>query len=181
MANSKRNNKEIAGAYMELAKAENLVSQVIDDMRLFSDVLAMNPHLIQLLQDGLMPIQKRLEALDKTFGKEIHAYSRNTIALLIQNNGLSDFKSFLQTLETVARESANHFECTVTTAVEIGDDIKKQIQKALEKKFNGTVRIKTEVDTSIIGGLVVRCGDWKYQSTIQSKLQQLHNHLVYSE
>ncbi len=181
MANSKRNNKEIAGACIQLANAKNLVARVIDDMRLFSDVLVMNPSLIQLLQDGLMPIQKRLEALDKTVGKEIHEYSRNTIALLIQNNSLNDFKTFLQTLETVAREISNHYECTITTAVEIDDNTKKQIQQALEKRFKGTVRIQTEVDSSIVGGLVVRCGDWKYQSTIQSKLQQLHNHLVYSE
>ncbi|MDF1497500.1 MAG: ATP synthase F1 subunit delta [Patescibacteria group bacterium] len=181
MANSKRNNKEIAGTCIQTANAENLVARVIDDMRLFQDVLALNPALVQLLQDGLMPIQKRLEALDKTVGKQIHEYSRNTIALLIQNNSLNDFKTFLQTLETVARESANHFECTVITAVEVSDDVKNQIQKALEKKFKGTVRIQSEIDPSIVGGLVVRCGDWKYQSTIQSKLQQLHNHLVYSE
>jgi F-type H+-transporting ATPase subunit delta len=180
MANNKRNIKEIAVACIEVAKAEKIVAKIIDDLRLFLEMVTLNPTLIQLLQDGLLPIEQRLQALDKTLGNEIHKYSRNTIALLIQNNSLADIKTFVQMLETEARESANHYECTVLTAVELDAETVKQIVTALEKKFLGTVRVQTEVDPSIIGGLVVKCGDWKYQSTIQSKLQQLHNHLVYS-
>jgi F-type H+-transporting ATPase subunit delta len=178
MAN--RSIKEIASASILAAKEENIVPRIIDDMRLFSDMLEMNPSLIHLLEDSLIDLQKRLQALDKAAGDTLHSYSKNTIAVLIQNYKLSEFRPFVQALETQARESANHFECTVITAIEINDSLVNQIKEALEKKFTGTVRIQKEIDPKIIGGMIVKCGDWQYQSTIQSKLQQLHNHLVIS-
>ena len=173
-----RSIKDIASASVLAAKEENLVSRIIDDMRLFSEMLQMNPSLIHLLQDGLIDFEKRLQALDKATGESFHKYSKNSIAVLIQNNLLSEFSNFLQALETQARELANHFECTAITAVEINESTLTKIKEALEKKFAGTVRVQTQIDPTIVGGLEIRCGDWKYQSTIQSKLQQLHNHLV---
>jgi F-type H+-transporting ATPase subunit delta len=178
MAN--RSIKEIASATISAAKEEKLVARIIDDMRLFSEMLQLNPSLIHLLQDGLIDLGKRVQALDKATGDSLHKYSKNSIAVLIQNNRLSEFNTFIQALETQAREVADHYECTVVTAIEINDEKVSEIKKALEKKFTGTVRIQTEIDSNIIGGMTVKCGDWKYQSTIQSKLQQLHNHLVIS-
>lgn len=175
-----RSVKEIAGALILTAKQGNIVERVIDDAKLFSEVLTMNQSLIQSLQDGLIDFNKRLQALDKAIGETMHPYTKNAIALLIQNHILDDFDNFLQALITQAAELAGYYECTVTTAVEVNKEKLTEIKTALEKKFSGTVRINSKIDTSIIGGMVVECGDWQYQSTIQSKLQQLYNHLVFS-
>ncbi|MBD3281658.1 ATP synthase F1 subunit delta [Candidatus Uhrbacteria bacterium] len=170
--------KEIAGALILTAKQDNMVERVIDDAKLLNNIFQLNQSLIQSLQDGLIDFEKRLQALDNALGDSIHSYTRNTLALLIQNNLLADFNNFMQALETQARELAGHYECTVFTAIELNQEKLTQIKAALEKKFSGTVRLNTKIDANIIGGMIIECGDWQYQSTIQSKLQQLYNHLV---
>lgn len=175
-----KNIKEIANALIKTAQQENLVERVIDDAKLFNKVLTMNPSLIQSLQDGLIDFEKRLQALDMATGKTINSYTKNAIALLIQNNLLNDFDNFIQALTSQAAEFAGHYECTVITAVELDENKQKQIKVALEKKFRGSVRLNTKIDPNIIGGMIIECGDWRYQSTIQTKLQQLYNHLVLS-
>ncbi len=181
MSKNARNIKEIAEACIKTAVSENAVMRVIDDLNLFGEMLNIKPDLIRFLQDSLIPINKRLEAINKTLGENFHSFSKNTIALLIQNKAISEMDSFLHQLESAARDHASHYECTIITAIEPDKSTIKKIQTALEKKFQGTIRLTFTMDPTIIGGMVVKCGDWEYQSTIQSKLMQLHNHLVFSE
>lgn len=177
----KRNVKEIAGAAIIAAKEENNVEQVIDDLKLFGAVLETNPDLIALLQDGMLDLDKRREALVKTAGTSFHKFAINAISLLILDNLLNEYPSFLQALESQSRDLAKHFECNLVSAIEIDETTINKIKQILEKKWNGTVRIQPKVDPQIIGGLIIKCGDWQFQSTIQSKLQQLHNHLAFTE
>ncbi len=172
---------EIAVASVHAAKEEKILTRVIDDLKFFNSVLDSNPDLIGLLQDGMLDFEKRREALIKTVGDELHEYSINAICLLIQNHSLNEYSGFIQALETQSRELANHYECTVISAIDLDEQALKQIQQILENKWNGTVRLQNKVDPQIIGGLVIKCGDWQFQSTIQSKLQQLHNHLAFTE
>jgi F-type H+-transporting ATPase subunit delta len=181
MSKNARNIKEIAEACIKTAAPENAVMRIIDDLNLFNEILNAKPELIRFLQDTLIPIEQRLETLNKTLDGDFHLFSKNTIALLIQNKSLSEMDSFLHQLESAARDYASHYECTVITAIEPDKSTIKNIQTALEKKFQGTIRLTFTIDPAIIGGMIIRCGDWEYRSTIQSKLMQLHNHLVFSE
>ncbi len=181
MSKNARNLKEIAEACIKTAVSENAVLRIIDNLHLFDEILKTKPDLIRQLQDTLLPIDQRLATLNQALSSDFHPFSTNTIALLIQNKSLSEMDSFLQQLESAAREHASHYECTVVTAIKPDQSTLTKIQNALEKKFQGTVRLTFAIDPSIIGGMVVKCGDWEYKSTIQSKLMQLHNHLVFSE
>ncbi len=181
MSKNARNLKEIAEACIKTATSENLVIRVIDDLNLFNEILKTKPELIRSLEDTIIPIDQRLTVLNKVLGTDFHTYSTNTIALLIQNKSLSDMDTFLRLLESSARDIASHYECAVITAVEPDKTIMTKIKNAIEKKFKGTVRLTFNIDPSIIGGMIIKCGDWEYKSTIQSKLMQLHNHLVFFE
>ncbi len=89
----------------------------------------------------------------------------------------TEYKDFLDALEEAARQEAKHFECTVTSAVELNQEQKDKLTTALAKKLGGTVKIHTLVDPGVIGGISVQSGDWHFPATIKEKLAQLERHL----
>ena len=91
---------------------------------------------------------------------------------------LEYYKDFLQAMEQAASEHAKFFICRVVSATELSVEYKKRLSHALEKRLKGTVQLEYSLDPTIIGGLSVTCGDWRYTDTVQDKLKQLTKHLT---
>jgi len=87
-------------------------------------------------------------------------------------------RDFLDALEKAAQEQAKHNVCRVVSAVPLSDEDSKRIHAALSKRFGGTVSLDCMIDPSVVGGLAVTCGEWRYQNTVQDKLKQLTRHLI---
>jgi F-type H+-transporting ATPase subunit delta len=66
---------------------------------------------------------------------------------------------------------------TVTTAVELTPQESALIQQRLEASTGKSVRLATQVDPTIIGGLVVRVDDELIDGSVRSRLHQLRRHL----
>lgn len=66
----------------------------------------------------------------------------------------------------------------VTTAVTLSDDDIKAVEKRLGEITGGQVIVTTEVDDSILGGLVVRIGDRLIDGSTRSRLRELKQRLA---
>ncbi|MBU2566585.1 ATP synthase F1 subunit delta [Patescibacteria group bacterium] len=176
-----QNRIDIANAAITVAKEQNQVQRILDDIDLFTQIINQNQNLIALLDEISIPLEKRITALNSVGKKDFHEISLNTLSLLIQNGLISEIKAFNESLIQSAREIANHHECLIKSAIELKESQKQDIITALEKRFNGTVRAKFVLDPTILGGIEIACGDWRYLSTLQSKIQQLHKHLITSQ
>lgn len=89
----------------------------------------------------------------------------------------TEYRDFIDALEDAARTEAGHYECSVTTAVPLDEERTKRLIASLEKRLGGTVKLHATVDPSVIGGLSVRSGDWRFPATVKDKLEQLERHL----
>ena len=178
---AKKQNRQISdlaqGAILA-AKKENSVPVFMDDMVLFASVLQSDSKVSAMLSNAAISIEQRYEALKKILGDQMEPLSINVISLLMERGLVNSFKDFHQLLEIEARESANYHLCRAVSAVPMSDQAKKQLIKILEKRLSGTVKLECDVDPTVIGGLAVTCGDWRYLGTVQAKLQQLSRHLV---
>ncbi len=177
MASSNRIITDIAQAAVKAAQAKDCTEKLLQDFAVLAEMFQTAPGLAEALSDSSVPLDARYSALKKA-GHELHEYSINAVALLMQDNKLSRFQDFKEQMETAAREISKHFECTALTAIPMPAEEKRKLKSALEKHLGGTISLNCQVDPNVIGGLSVSCGDWRYVSTIQSKLQQLSKHLT---
>lgn len=171
---------DIARAAVYVAQEAQSVPMLIENFRLFKSVLGQSPALQSLLTDPSIAFDQRFEALKNVLGSEFRAEAINAIGILMQRHLLIAYDAFLEAADQAARELANYYECRVLSAVELTEQTKQLLEQALSKRLNGAVRLTYQIDPSVLGGLEVICGDWRYRSTIQSKLQQLSQHLVMS-
>ncbi len=101
----------------------------------------------------------------------------NLLKLLIENNRLNLIPFIVELFETYKAEDEGFIDIDVTTAYAFTKESKQHFNEVLEKKFGKKVNMKIVVDSSLIGGVLVRAGDQVIDGSIRGQLQQLAQRL----
>jgi len=101
----------------------------------------------------------------------------NLLKLLVENNRLNQAPSIHALFEQYRAEEEGYLDVDVKTAFPIGDGEQQQLTSALEKTFHKHVRLRTEEDDTLIGGVLIRAGDTVIDGSIRGQLQQLAKRL----
>ena len=161
-----------AKAILGLAKDQNTVETVNNDMELITNTVANSKDLSDMLQSPILRSELKKTALLEVF-KGLNLITVGLIDTLISNkriNILSDVASAYNNLYNQFRGSV---EATVTTAVPLTDDLKSKVLTKAKELTGKNVAIKNIVDESIIGGFILRIGDIQYNASIANQLNKL--------
>jgi F-type H+-transporting ATPase subunit delta len=72
----------------------------------------------------------------------------------------------------------NRQPVTVRSAVPLSDAQREAVRQRLETQLGATPVLHSEVDPSLIGGLVVQIGDLVYDGSVRNRLEQLRIRLI---
>ena len=67
---------------------------------------------------------------------------------------------------------------TATSAAPLGPDEVRALTARLEQLTGGRVELATDVDPSLLGGVVVRLGDRLIDGSVRGRLERLRSQLV---
>jgi F-type H+-transporting ATPase subunit delta len=81
-------------------------------------------------------------------------------------------------LERLIRESRGITEATVTVARPVDEQERREIAQRLGTLLGKQVVIHTEVDESIIGGIVIRIGDQLMDASVAGRFERLRQELA---
>jgi len=164
--------KRYAKAVINLAKDQNTVESVNNDMRLITNTVTNSKDLSDMLQNPVLRSEIKKSALLEVF-KDSNAITVGLIDTLISNkriNILSEVASRYNQLYDKYRGSE---VAIVTTAIPLTDDLKSKILAKAKELTGNDVVVKNIVDESIIGGFILRVGDIQYNASITNKLNKL--------
>ena len=69
----------------------------------------------------------------------------------------------------------NTVDVTVTSALPLTAEQGAKLSDALTRRLRRTVRLNTTVDPSLIGGAVVRAGDFVVDGSLRGRIERLGN------
>ncbi len=101
----------------------------------------------------------------------------NFLKLLIENNRLSLIVAIATIFETYKAEDEGSIDVDVSTAFAFTKESKQSFNATLEKAFGKKINMKIAVDSSLIGGVLVRAGDQVIDGSVRGQLQQLAQRL----
>ena len=102
----------------------------------------------------------------------------NFLRVLLRNGRLGDLSEINKRFEAVLEERSGFVSAEVTSAHELDDAAKNELQKNLEKVTGRKVRLNFATDEGLIGGLVTRVGSTVYDGSVRTKLENLREQLV---
>jgi len=82
--------------------------------------------------------------------------------------------------EALADAAAGRVRATVTSAIELTPHDRDRVADELSKRLGKEIRLRVEVDPTILGGLKFQYGDHLVDASVATRLQQLRRTLAAS-
>ncbi len=165
-----------ATALFELAKEDKALKALEADADALGAALATSPELAAMIASPVISREDQGAAMAAIAKKmKLSALTANTLALMAQNRRLFVLPALVA--DVLARIAAEKGEVTaeVTSAAALSADQAKKLAATLKKRVGKDVKLKTAVDESLIGGLVVKLGSTMIDTSVKSKLAALQN------
>jgi F-type H+-transporting ATPase subunit delta len=87
-------------------------------------------------------------------------------------------KSIAVQYEHLRAEHEQRVEVSVTSAYKLDSKQKTKLANALKKRLNREISITTQVDKSLIGGVILRAGDTVIDGSVRGRLNRLFEALT---
>lgn len=166
-------------ALMRGAEAQGQLEQVEDELYQLSVLLESETELTQLLSDRTASAaQKRGLLASVIYGK----VSMFTEALALQVIGRPE-KNPVDDLSALADEVAElrgKSVARVVAAEELSSSQREALASKLENIYGREMAVHTEVDPSLLGGMIIRVGDEEIDGSTRGKLTRLRTDLAAS-
>jgi F-type H+-transporting ATPase subunit delta len=125
-----------------------------------------------------MPKEEKKRVLALVFGDDISKQMLSLISLLIDKGRISYLAEIIDEYQRLCMENEGIAQAYITSAKALSEQEESNIKKSLEKALSRQIIMHTEVDTKLIGGLVVRVGDQIFDNSLSTKLQNLKKGLL---
>jgi F-type H+-transporting ATPase subunit delta len=102
----------------------------------------------------------------------------NTLQVMNDHNRVHLLEPLLRAFTTRAQEAAGEVEARAVTAVALDDAQKDEVRKLAATLSGKKPLMQYEVDAALVGGLVLRVGDCRYDNSVRRRLEQARGQLV---
>ena len=174
VANSQSLAGRYASALYELADQGRALDTIADDLVNFRQLMVDSEDLNRLIRSpvvsradqntGLMAILEKANA---------NSLTKKFIGAVVMNRRIFVIGEIIDVFMSELAERRGEIKASVVSAVELSAKQIKDLTGSLNKVLGQKVSIDLTVDTSLIGGLIVRVGSRMIDSSIRSKLQRL--------
>jgi F-type H+-transporting ATPase subunit delta len=162
-----------AKALFQLAKEQNIVEQVRNDMILLNSVCKSNKDFKLLLSSPIIHPEKKQSVFNQIFGGNFSELSLAFINLIAKKRREGGLEEIGEKFEEIYKDYKNIKTAYVKTAIELDAQLKDKILQLLKTKFNSEIDMITEVNKDLIGGFVISVDDELYDASIINKINLL--------
>lgn len=106
-------------------------------------------------------------------GDKLNEQGKNLVKLLAQNRRLNCLESLSDGFLQLRAEHEKVVSAEVSAFSELSESQKASLVSSLEKKLNKAVSLSFTIDKSLLGGVVIRAGDFVIDGSVRGKLNKL--------
>lgn len=165
-----------ASALFDLASEAGTVSAVESDLDKLSAALAESAELKQLTTN---PRVSRGEAEKALWGVSallgLSELTQNFLGVVAQNRRLSALPDVIRAFRMIAAAQRGEVTAEVTSAHALTDAQLDALKAKLTAREGRTVKLTSNVDPDLLGGLVVTIGSKRIDGSIRTRLNSLAN------
>jgi F-type H+-transporting ATPase subunit delta len=138
---------------------------------------ATDGQLMDVLANPALPLDERLEAANRVFAN-LGQSVRNMIFLLVRRHRIEQLPRVVAEFIRLDERRQGIVHANATSAAPLTDLEVKALTARLEQMTGGRIALETDVDASLLGGLIVRVGDRLIDGSVRGRLERLRNQLA---
>ncbi len=172
-----------AQALFELAQEQDNLSAWAQQLQLLA-VVANDPDLIHAASDPSISsaqlAQLMIDVCDdvcdgqaQLSGGKLDDNGENLVKLLARNGRVNAIGDIAEAYAVRKAEAEKTVVAEMVTATPINDHQQQQFSETLRSTLGCNVNLQFAVDEELIGGAVIRAGDWVVDGSVKAQLEQL--------
>lgn len=171
--------KTYGEALFELAVEEQKLDVLFEEAKAVRDILRENSDFGKLMGHPKIPGEDKVKVAEEVFKGRVSGELTGFLVLIIEKDRSDEIDDILTYFIDRVKEEKHIGVAFVTTAVELDKATQTKIkQRLLETTKYKEMEMHYTVDTSIIGGMIIRIGDRVIDSSITTKLNELKKQLL---
>ncbi len=173
--------KRYAEALLALAQERGLVEQLDAESKTLGGLFA-DRQLRAFFTAPQIAADKKKAVLEKALRGTVDPMMLNIARLLVDKGRIAYLPQIMREFDRLTDELRGVEEVTIISAKPLSSEQQTQVVDGL-KRFSayGTLRVKTEVNPTLIGGVMVKLGSRVLDGTVASKLAEMRQSLTSSQ
>jgi F-type H+-transporting ATPase subunit delta len=173
--------RRYAKALFHLAREQKVLEQVESDMANVREIAEESPEFSVLLQSPIIQVQEKRQIISEIFKGKIHQLSYDFLNLLLDKNRedllsgiITHFLEYIDELRGILRGD-------LRAAYPLSDQQKESLKDQLDRITGKNVIINEQIDSTLIGGFVIKMEDTVIDASIKNQLNKLRETLLLTQ
>lgn len=163
-----------ASALFELASEDNAADAAGSQLARFGAAIDASDDLKRLVRSPVFSSEDQISAISGVAAElGISGATLNFLKLVAKNRRLAALPDIVKAYATLLSHSKGEVSGEVTSAEPLNDVQLSDLKAALKSSLGSDVALSTKVDSSILGGLIVKVGSRMMDNSLKTKLQNL--------
>ena len=173
---------KIAGPYaralFDFSIEQNLMHQITADFQNLETFLEKAPDLIDYFKNPLINLERKQEILDKVLKSELNKETFKFLSVLVSRDRINLLQPIITSYLNLVYQIASIKMIEVSTAYPLTNLQKNNLIKKLKELTNAReIRLVLSVDSTLIGGFLIKTQSKVIDFTVKNQLQKLAKHL----
>ena len=171
--------KTYGDALFELAVESGQMDEMLEEARLISQILHEDNELSKLMNHPKIVKEEKIGILEQVFKGRVQDEVTGLMRMLVSKGHYGEMESVFAYFIDQVKEYKNIGTAYVTAPMPLSDSQKEQVKKRLlETTKYVEFEMHYDVDTALIGGMVIRIKDRVVDSSIKTQLYELKRELL---
>jgi F-type H+-transporting ATPase subunit delta len=166
-----------ARALFEAAKENGVLDRVHDELGQFADALDEDRELQVYFFSPYFTSEEKKEGVRKIVA-DADERTLNFLELLAERHRMPVLPRIRRDFESRWADEHKLLPVTVTSAVQLDDELVQEIGRRIEEQTGRTVELSANVDPEVLGGLIVRVGNMVLDASVRNRLESLRKQVV---
>jgi F-type H+-transporting ATPase subunit delta len=163
--------------FQEVERLE-LIDDIEDELVRFARIVDSSLGLRRGLVDPSAPVAQRVALLDDLLSGKVLPATARLAAYVLKAGHSRDLVGTLEWVAGLAGEERGRRVAKVRSAVELDDDEYARLVEALERTAGHPVKVRVQIEPSLLGGMAVEIGDTVIDGSVRHRLDQLREALA---
>ena len=162
-------------ALYDLAKAETLSAEILDEITVLADAFCQEPDFVRLLASPNLTKAERCQILDDSFRGKVHPYLLNFLKILTEKNYVRHFRDCCDSFVNHYNQDNGILPVTAVTAVALTEAQTEKLAEKLNKITGKQIELHNRIDPSCLGGVRLDYDGQRLDDTVSHRLDAIRN------
>ncbi|GAA5177628.1 F0F1 ATP synthase subunit delta [Modicisalibacter zincidurans] len=166
-----------AKAAFEFAHAQGQLKAWSEMLTLAARVVADDDMQSRVLGNPRLSGDDKADVIVGVGGEAFGEEATNFLRILGQKNRLAALPAIAEQFELLKAQQEKRMDVTIVSAYPLDATQQETLASALAKRLNREISITTQVDSALLGGVILRAGDTVIDGSVRGRLARLRDSL----